>query len=669
MNLKNYLHVQKLTLLIGLIFFGGWLLFFGGSPVEVLLSATLTPPALPMPATLPPPALPMPTAFLEPAVSSLTLDSRPEHGRPPYTTNLQANLYSPSADCQHLVWDFGDGQQETQPCPAGDTPFQISHTYPNPATYHVHLRLQYTNGQTLDSNSHTIVVATPQPPVLAQVTIKWLLYLLTVGLAGWLIFWLSHRPYRRVSYGLLALLLLTFMPPFSYLPNPAGLVWRLWGSYSYDPRLPYVNRFVAAGDPTAILSPYLDGLIGQTGLDPLDPASPLSRYDFVGVTINHTQALVNVRFTYQDGNQRTYPVPLYQPQTFWGFFAHRWWYDGLGRLRTEELPLPTAPPNDQLLGQPAWLATIPGRSNTADWFQNSFINLLTYSENGILLKIAEQNDHNELWLIDPAGQPAQRIAQDVSEYRFTPDGQAIIFSRAIYQQTADGQLLTRFEMATPEGDSQVWLELPNFPLPDLGRDGAWYLADGSLWHKPYSEEPPGRIISLPGSDSGWGYGGRVRLSADGQQVAYTCQFEQDVNQIPRYNLCLAGIDGQNWRELPLSAVEMDFSWNPAGSILAVVQWGYEEPTLLTLVRGDAVTTITLAPDGPAGTPQWLPNGQQLWINAFPWGGRRILQVVVDSGRVTDLTPSRWDAYFALAPNGQNMVISSGRGNLWLLPLP
>lgn len=656
---KNPPHFQKLTLFIGLISFLLFLslLFFWqgggvGNDCCSILGAEVTP-------------LAMPTAVFEPTGASLTLDHRPEHGQPPYTTHLQAHLSSFSADCEQLVWDFGDGQQEEQPCPAGDGPLQISHTYPNPATYHVHLRLGYANGQSLDSNSHTIVVANRQPISLVQVAVKWLIYLVTLALVGWLGIWVRRHPRRRMVYGLLALVLITFMPPFSYLPNPAGFIWRLWGGYRYDPRLPYVNRFVAAGDPTISLAPYLDGLIGQTGLDPLDPNSPLARYDFVGVTMNRYQAFVKVNFTYQDGNQRTYPVPLYQPQTFLGFYQHRWAYDGLGRLRTEDVDLPTAPRMNQSLPQPTWLVTIPGRSNAADWFQNSFINPLVWDEEGILLKIAGQNDHNELWLIDPAGQASQRIAQDVGEYRFTPDSQHIVFNRAIYQQTADGQLLTRFGLATPDGHSQDWLEIKNFPLPDLAPDGAWYLADGALWHKPYNDQPPGRIMELPASDSAEGHSGRVRLSADGQQLAYTCYF-RPADQY--HDLCLSDRNGQQWLRLPLATPEMDFSWSPAGSMLAVVQWGYQQPTLLSLVRGEDVTTIPLAPDGPAGTPQWLPNGEQLLINAFPWGGRRILQVEVGSGRVTDLTPPRWDGYFALSPDGQRLVISSGRGNLWEWPL-
>jgi hypothetical protein len=90
------------------------------------------------------------------------------------------------------------------------------------------------------------------------------------------------------------------------------------GGYHYDPRLPLVNRYLIGGDPTAALRPALDMLIGQTGSEPLAEKAPLARYEFVSVRLHrfHSRdATVHVRFTYDDGSHRTYPLTLSQNLT------------------------------------------------------------------------------------------------------------------------------------------------------------------------------------------------------------------------------------------------------------------------------------------------------------------------------------------------------------------
>ena len=96
--------------------------------------------------------------------------------------------------------------------------------------------------------------------------------------------WLRRksRHTRNIEYTMIALELISFVTPFSYHQPGRTRVGDV-GNYAYDPRLPFVNRFVIAGDPTATLRPLLDGLVGQTGLDPLDPVQPLARYEFVQV--------------------------------------------------------------------------------------------------------------------------------------------------------------------------------------------------------------------------------------------------------------------------------------------------------------------------------------------------------------------------------------------------
>jgi hypothetical protein len=36
--------------------------------------------------------------------------------------------------------------------------------------------------------------------------------------------------------------------------------------------------------------------------------------------------------------------------------------------------------------------------------------------------------------------------------------------------------------------------------------------------------------------------------------------------------------------------------------------------------------------------------------------------------VLDLSREHWDAYFALSPDGQNLLLNNGRGGFWLAPV-
>ena len=92
---------------------------------------------------------------------------------------------------------------------------------------------------------------------------------------------------RKVVVALLALTVVSFVSPFSYLPNPLGLAYLLVGAYTYDARLPFIsNRFVTIfrSDVEAALRPKLDALLGATGLDLLDPEQPLQGYQIESVS-------------------------------------------------------------------------------------------------------------------------------------------------------------------------------------------------------------------------------------------------------------------------------------------------------------------------------------------------------------------------------------------------
>jgi len=73
--------------------------------------------------------------------------------------------------------------------------------------------------------------------------------------------------------------------------------------------------------------------------------------------------------------------------------------------------------------------------------------------------------------------------------------------------------------------------------------------------------------------------------------------------------------------------------------------------------------VTIAPNGSVATPQWTPAGDRLFIQSHSFGGGRILTVDVATGQVLDLSRPRWDAWFALAPDGDSLLLSNGRGRI------
>ncbi len=155
-----------------------------------------------------------------------------------------------------------------------------------------------------------------------------------------------HRAFPVLGVTLSIVLVFGFVPPLSVLPNPIGVVWRMVGGYSYDPNLPFKNMWIVRGDPIPKLRPHMDRLIGQVGLDPLDPVQPLARYAFERIIQPRDTRfmLVTTRFVYADGSNRVYDVPMAYPLLGdFGFSFSYWLDDGLERLRSQHVALPGQP--------------------------------------------------------------------------------------------------------------------------------------------------------------------------------------------------------------------------------------------------------------------------------------------------------------------------------------
>lgn len=637
-----------------------------------------------LPALIPTPVRPGPaptaTALPGPPLPRLSLSPWPLHGAPPFTAEFAVHLRgdpSRTGACGALRWRFGDGVVQELPCPSRQLPrrFSVLHTYTEPGTYHARLILTLADGREVESTTQTVVVAVPQPVPWRERGLRWGLWALSLLGAVGTLRWLRRQRKRRraIGYALVALGLTAFVPPFSYLPDPISLAWGTVGGYGYDPRLPFANRFIVAGDPAASLRPFLDGLIGQTGLDPLDPVQPLARYEFLRVWLPRqyrSVVQVTTRFTYADASQRVYDIPLYQPAAhISGFLQARWRYDGLGRLRTEHRELEGIPfaraGGPVQLKTPQRLALHPqverlDAANPANWgpFGRPWQHLAwSPQEDAFLVAETIAYERRDLWLVRPDGRPPRRVAEDVGDYAWSPDGRYIVLTRPTYAGAQNRVFVARADGGKLR--ELVSLERPAFP--GLSDAGVWYVRQGDLWMTPYDGRPPRRIAPLRQVAtlyelSRWGTGTLVRPTPDGTRIAYSCQA----------GLCLQDRNGGAWTAVNVPA--SDLTWSPDGTRLAVVHWDPgDPPATLTVVRRDGTVegTWTVAPNGPVAAPQWTPDGRWLFVQTFPFNGRRIVVVDTATGPVWDLTPPRWDAWFTLAPDGKHLLLSNGRGGFWM----
>ncbi len=686
----NWQRIEKNIVWLGLTFLavliiGMGVLFFGGT-VAVPSSS---PVAIPTAVLSPLPLIEQETSKTAASAVNIWLEPLALHGSPPYTAQFNATVSSTSAQpltCRALYWDFGNGTGQPGDCAVvsgqGMTQLAIHHTYDQPGTYYAHLRLTLADDSFVESPTQTVVVADPQPE--SGGWLRWAVWLGTMMGITAVAFWLRRRPRKQqwAGYGALLLLLIAFVPPFSYLPDPLGLILGPTGLYRADPRLPFANEFVMVGDPTETLRPYLDALIGQTGLEPLDPTQPLARYDFVRVRSGRFYASVGVRMTYADSSQHTYDVPLYQPHSFFGFYQSGWRYDGLARLRAEhraigEIPLAGDNAPVRLETPQPVTAVMPSETpnhyaNSA-WFRANSVGAYSLSPLGDALLVTKfgRAEGLELWRVSLLGEEPVRVARDVDQASWSPDGRHIIYTSMQLEMGSDGSLWSPLYLADGDGSgSYRWGTVEN-RLPHIGENGVWYVADGRLWFLPYDADVPQLRTELPGTRRTENMIGVrdlvVSLSPDEQRIAYACNPVYTYGS-PVYQLCLQNMDD---RQSPvnhsLNASYMKMAWRTDGQQLAIIQWGYNQtPAALTLLErnGDILWQTQLADEGQAGTPQWLPDGSRLFVQMFPQDGRRILTINAATGEALDLSQPRWDAYFALFPDGESMLLGNGRGGLW-----
>ena len=316
-----------------------------------------------------------------------------------------------------------------------------------------------------------------------------------------------------------ALLLFTFVPPLTALPNPIGIVWRMVGGYSYDPNLPFKNLFVISGDPIPKLRPYLDRLIGQVGLDPLDPVQPLARYAFERVIQPRDTrvVLVTTRFVYADGSSRVYDVPMAYPISGAFDLSFSYWQnDGLGRLRTQHLALPGQPfaaeSSPIRLGDAVRLKLSPQADrldavNPAHWLwlSNRLQRLVWSPQGDAFLMVEQRSDRTQqLWLVPLDGSAPQPVNRGGSmfEYGWSPDGTFIVYTApgeglvtsGVQRDDATRRRAAR-RTATPHRPARHRQRQPaqSDPARHLVHTGRRVVADGLSDRRVNSRDRPARL--------------------------------------------------------------------------------------------------------------------------------------------------------------------------------
>jgi hypothetical protein len=521
------------------------------------------------------------------------------------------------------------------------------------------------------------------PPTTLRPPTPWLgalpgLAAALLGTGGLFIFTRRSRALTLIGAIVAASLLTGFVPPFSSLPNPIGFYWLAVGGYTYDPRLPFKNNFVIAGDPASVLKPRLEALIDETGLTPLDPNQPLQSYEILQVGVHPTHdrvVLVTTRFIYADGSSRVYPVPLFRPEIFLGrAWLAGWRADGLERLRSEHLAFPGQPfatnTSPIQLGAVQQISLHPeanrlDEANPGHWLWESVrVERLVVAPDAsaFLMTVEMDNGLRQLWRVplDGSAPTAVFSARDIRAYGFSPDSRFIVFTHfdpdasAVDSSRPYAVSVTSVSKTSPV--TQLVTGLASDQLPGLTAEGLWFISEGNLWRMPYTGEAD--TAALVRQNVREVFALAPRPSPDGARVALACSANA---------ICLSEVSGGNEiRVEGVAAAAME--WSPDGSALAVVDRDPNNfrPVYLWVVARDGTVRlkVNVAPRDVTDPPQWTPDSRAIFVATFPQDGRRIIAVDLPSGQVLDLSQEHWDTYFALMPDGKHMLLNNGRGDFW-----
>jgi len=579
-----------------------------------------------------------PTPYVPPPHIALTSSEggsyKTLHKKPPFTLEVSGYINSNigKGKCRSAHWNWGDGTMDSTPCLSKEGALYTGrHTYTKYGTYYARLVMTLVGGEKASSDTQAVVIgSTFAEESHLRDTARWVVWGIT--LVGAVVILRRLRRVRtawaRVGFWLTLLLVFSYLPPFSYFPNPLGIYWSRVGGYSYDLRLPFWNGFVIAALPDDSLQQRLDGLIGAVGgLDPLDPTQPLTGYRFFSARLperpmtygNYAQIVTEL--TFADGTRRIESIPVAESFNVFGAYrvhsrSHRGGaFDNIGRLFTqheefgvtpfpwESAPIHLATPQrlDLHLDAQHW-----DRENPGNWVlaYGSERRGLAFSPDGnsFLAAGVKGYDKHDLWLIKLDGSPPMRIAEDVINYDWSPDGRYMIYNRAwrdfpVFVQELKGG--TEREVAQP-GVQQ---------LSGMTQEGVWHVEGEELWVTPFDGGQKRQVTTVEGANNL-----TIALpSPDGRRVAY----------IYEGGLYLRNADEQGLGA-PIARAQ-NAAWSPDGNSLA---WVNEFSSLGVAERGGMVRFETSI--GPTHTnlfhsvPLWSPDGRTIFVQTFPNGGRRIV---------------------------------------------
>jgi hypothetical protein len=609
--------------------------------------------------------------------------------------------------CTELEWLWGDGTTEKRPCQgSGEAASLGKHTYSAPGIYYPRLRVIGWKPTPVTTDSRVVAVEGAQARSAAgNLIIYWGLWTLGIlsALAAWVLVGRWARLHRKakgntwkwIARALVVLLLWVAVPPFSYLPNPMVLTYMLGQNYSYDPRVPFANKMMISGDPTARLAPKLRGLVGQTGLDPLDPTQPLTDFEFTRVSYRDDwdgwsdSVIVTAQMVYADGTRRSYNIPVRPDYSPWGFYVgfdeRVWNWNDLNRVYAEHAELPYTRFANDGEAAPVQVAT-PQRlrvhpvseqleaTDESNWamigggLDDQQKLVLSPNGNTLLMRrwgrVGSEKSLYELWAVglDGARTKPVRLTDDALNYEWSPDGQYVIYNQA---EDPSSVYVVR-----PDGSGKHVLNIPEdgrTRLPGLHKNGAWFAKDGRVYVAPFDGAPAREVqgfSEVPTNSS-------VYPSPDGSKIAYpflNTWFvkEQGVGDPRGIQLGDHGLDSANTPGDP-----REVAWSHDSSMLALVTWEpgewYQNKDATLVIfssKGQRLREVKLADHGRAGTPYWLPDDRHILLQTMPYGGRRIVLAEMATGTAWDLTRSRWDPWFAVESEGKYLVFSNGRGGYW-----
>jgi dipeptidyl aminopeptidase/acylaminoacyl peptidase len=367
--------------------------------------------------------------------------------------------------------------------------------------------------------------------------------------------------------------------------------------------------------------------------------------------------------TYADGTKRSYSVPIYHDSSFHGAYrVYKGWgasgKDGIGRLFTEHEELPNIPfaaeDSPVSLAKPVRLGLHPDAEKLDELNPGNWVLNYGYKEqrlawspksDAFLMTQITGDGRRNLWLVKLDGSPPGMIAENVTNYDWSPDGRYIVYNR---QNDGDFALYT----VTPDGREHHEITHQGIPqLPGIGRDGLWYAEQDKLWLAPFDGSTRRQLSTLRDASSNT----VVRPAPDGKRLAY----------IIEGTLFFQNLDGGEWIRNDVFHIE-DLSWSSDNVHVAVTS---ERSGMWVIARqGQVYGGLDFRYEfGPVvlSVPQWSPDGHHIFLQAFPNDGRRTLLFDYYTDEASDMTLPGWDAWSSLSPDGKRLLLGNGRGGFWL----